>query len=266
MAPHRSTVRWGLGRCERPARRGHFPTGLSVIALLALAASESSGAECPANTITAQSNASGANTHTTTASRDTASKYDSGRYCTDYCSSWYVDADATYDLVAGTMRAEVYASYQGVGDASVLTHDVFKLTGPGSVPPISFHARAQGGVASGCGYGPYAEADASIREGASNSASVSAQGWVQNCTGPGYDIGVSITRAAGSTFDLYLSVHANAGYSVYPGGGGDAHVSLSLSFPDLPAGYSVVSCQGFAAGQVVPTKRTSWGELKTRYR
>src|SRR5262245_4557543 len=151
-------------------------------------------AECPASTITAKSNFSPTVTHTTSAPRDAASRHDEGTSCPDYCYSWGVDVHAQYDLVAGNMSAEAYGSGAGVGEGSASTHDVFTLLGPSAAPPIPFHARAHVGVASGCGYGPDAEADASIREGASNSASVTASGHFQNCTGPLPDIGVSITR------------------------------------------------------------------------
>ena len=42
--------------------------------------------------------------------------------------------------------------------------------------------------------------------------------------------------------------------------------SASLSFPDLPAGMSIVSCRGYQAGAVTATRPTSWGRLKQIYR
>ncbi len=234
-----------------------------MVFLLALAAVESASAECPVDTVTAHSSFSGTVTHTTSMPTDGVSRFDSGRYCTDYCYSWYVDSDAKYDLVAGTMYADVVASGAGDGEAIASTHDVFTLLGPAAAPPVTFHAHVSAGAAILCGGGFDAQADASIREGASSSASV--VGSRDACLGP-TDLAVSIARAAGTTFDLYLTVHAKAGSNSIFGPGGDAHASLSLSFPDLPVGYSVVSCQGFAAGQVTAAKRSSWGALKTLYR
>lgn len=260
MVLHGSAARGNHGQILAGAGAGILAT-----LILALATSDAAPGQCPTTTITAQSNY-GPNTLTTTAPRETLSTVSSGGGCSDWgCTSWGIDAFATYDLVAGTMQDYVYAYGVIVGDASVAAHDVFTLIGPSPGPPIVFHAHAHGFVASGCVYGPTGSADASIREGASNIASASAQGF-QNCQGgQSYDIGVAITLAPGSTFDLYLTIDAHASGSFF-GPAGDGHANLSLSFPDLPAGYYVVSCQGFSSGQVTPTRRTSWGQLKALYR
>jgi hypothetical protein len=49
------------------------------------------------------------------------------------------------------------------------------------------------------------------------------------------------------------------------GGSHGAHAQGVIRFTGLPAGASIVSCQGFA-GQITPVLRTSWGGLKTIYR
>jgi hypothetical protein len=233
--------------------------------LLVLAATTSARAECPTNTISLlPSWGSDGVVRTTSAPRDAASKNLTGSFCPDHCSIIYgASGDAAYDLVAGTMNANAYAYGVAKGEASVSGHDVFTVLGPPSAPPITFLAQAHVFLAAGCGYGPTGRGDASIREGTSNSATASTQSCFPYYTA---DIGVSITRAAGSTFDLYLTVYALGGPGSVFGGGGDGHASLSLGFPDLPAGYSVVSCQGFGAGQVVATRRSSWGAIKTLYR
>jgi hypothetical protein len=232
--------------------------------VLGLGLEEAAGAPCPENTLSALSNMSGTTARTSPGPRDSDSKYDQGRTCTDYCLSWLVSVDVAYDLVAGTMHAYATGSLAGIGESSVSAHDVFTLLGPPSATPVTFHARAHVWVAAGCGYGSTAQADASIREGASNGASATG-GW-DGCFGQVRDLDIGIARASGSSFDLYFTVHAFGGTGDFRGGGGDGYASLSLSFPDLPAGYSVVSCQGFAAGQVTATRRSSWGAVKSLYR
>jgi len=229
--------------------------------LLAVAAARAAQAACPDNTITALSGYGGPS-HTTSAPRDSISQNATGTICDYYyCYSYYAYGEAVYNLVEGTVRVHAYANSYAVGQANASTSDVFTLLGPPSDPPITFHARVHVDFPGDCSYGPEGGADASIREGASNSATASNT----TCQHAATDIEISITRSAGSTFDLSLTANASGGSGDgYYGGNGN--VSLSLSFPDLPKGYSVVSCQGFAAGKVTAARPLSWGELKTRYR
>jgi hypothetical protein len=39
-----------------------------------------------------------------------------------------------------------------------------------------------------------------------------------------------------------------------------------LTFTALPPGGMIVSCQGYPAGPVLPTRQTSWGRVKRLYR
>ena len=50
-----------------------------------------------------------------------------------------------------------------------------------------------------------------------------------------------------------------------PGGSHGSEARGVLSFTGLPAGASVVSCQGFGVGPT-PARRSSWGRLKSIYR
>jgi len=135
---------------------------------------------------------------------------------------------ASYDLAAGTASVAV--------DAHI---------GPTSSGPISFTAQlaAQLDIHSG----------ASFREGDSNTGSTTGP-W------PGLRlIQVIVTTSADSPFVLHTNLLA---FTSISGGFG----YTQLSFPDLPPGYSIVSCQGFAAGAVVPARTHTWGRLKTLYR
>src|SRR5437660_287169 len=116
MMSDRLHVGRGLGRNREPAKTWHSPGGTSLIVLLALAAGGAARAECPMSTVTARSNFGGTVTHTTSMPRDGASRYDQGSHCLDYCYSWYVDSDAGYDLVAGTMYAYAHGTGAGLGD------------------------------------------------------------------------------------------------------------------------------------------------------
>jgi hypothetical protein len=49
------------------------------------------------------------------------------------------------------------------------------------------------------------------------------------------------------------------------GGSHGSEAIAVISFTGLSAGMSIVSCQGFAGG-VTPVRRSTWGQLKTRYR
>jgi hypothetical protein len=49
-------------------------------------------------------------------------------------------------------------------------------------------------------------------------------------------------------------------------GEGSASVAGQFSFSNVPAGGQIVSCNGYASGQVVPVQAISWGRLKARYR
>lgn len=224
---------------------------LLLVLFLTLTMARSSRAECPADTMSVLGV-----TTTTTAPRDEA--FLTGSDCQEYpYYCWERDGAAVYDLVAGT----TYVSVQGYNigaSASVVTHDLFTLLGPPSSPPITFTAQAHVDLTIGCDGAP-PSASASIREGASNVAEVSRQ----QCGSVATDIGITIACQAGATFDLYMKVAAQAGEF---NSGGQADARMSLTFPDLPAGYSVVSCQGYSPGPVVPTRRASWGTLKAHYR
>jgi hypothetical protein len=160
------------------------------------------------------------------------------------------------------MHAAASTVGSGHGQASASTHDVFTLLGPAAAPPITFHAHAIVRTGIYCGYGDVAQAYASISDGAFEGAGIA--GSTDSCLVT-TDLPISISRASGSTFDIYLTVSATAGSGDIFAYGSDGSASLRLTFPDLPAGYSLVSCQGFGAG-VTAAKRSSWGALKARYR
>jgi len=222
---------------------------LLVVLVLTLAMARSSRAECPANTVNVLSD-----TYTTSAPSDTA--YRQASDC-DVYYCWQQVGRASYDLVAGTMYVNALGA-NADASSSLFTHDVFTLFGPPSSSPITFAARAHVELSIDCNGVP-PSASASIRQGTSNLAETARA----QCGDGTTDIGISITCETAATFDLYMTAEVQAGE---PDSGGQAEARVSLTFPDLPPGYSLVSCQGYATGPTVATRRESWGALKTLYK
>lgn len=189
--------------------------------------------------------------------------------------------EASYQLNRGTLsvRAWDYAFTFGSPPtfARVAAHDSFTVLGPEGAGAITFTARLT--VRSHCAgaysytcfdlqpcWFPDGHASAGIREGESNAMSI------EHTQTGGYEdiLDVSITRARGDAFELTLSALALASgimdHQVDMSSARYADVTATLSFPDLPSGWSVVSCQGYQAGEIVPVSRTTWGRIKTAYR
>jgi len=189
--------------------------------------------------------------------------------------------EASYQLNGGSLsvRAWDYAFTFGSPPtyARVAARDSFTVLGPEGEGPITFTARLT--VRSNCsGAYPYTcfdpvpcwfpggHASAGIREGESN-----AMGIEHTQTGAYEDIlDITITRDRGDAFELALSAFALASgimdHQVDMSSTRYADVTAALAFPDLPPGWSVISCQGFRAGHIVPVRTTTWGRIKTMHR
>src|SRR5262249_33847807 len=135
-------------------------------------------------------------------------------------------------------------------------HDVYTLIGPDAGTPVSFHAAAHVSIFN-CGL---ATSYAMIQSSGSNTASY----LVQYCfSSVQKDLSIPLSRLPGATFDLWMEAAATTGDAH---GGGTAGSSMTLSFPDLPPGYVIVSCQGYTTGLATPARAISWGHLKSIYR
>lgn len=204
---------------------------------------------CPSNTITA------GETHTSDASRDSLS-FDYSRCESEPSFCYGFSGTSVYDLVSGS--AHVIASGdQAAGTASCMTHDIFTLTGPSGAPPITFIVRLHAHI--------YADnqpshGTVSLCEGATNCDSVSNNSPFSSLD---RDLEFVVTRSASQTLDLYMRLSAVGGDY---GSSGFAYAGAQISFPNLPSGFAVTSCQGFVSSQTVPTQRASWGRLKSMYR
>lgn len=220
-----------------------FLAALVFVLLMSPALPRGAAADCPMNSMSAlgvtqlSSNPSASMTQSYTCTADGFPDHASG--------------SVSYNLASGFVTLTVNGGLVCGGGAGVTTHDVFTLTGPASGSPLSF--RAELTVSSGGHGGP---SGASVRlDGPSNSSPYAPF--------PGSStVSVPIQVSPGSPFDLYVEGYAFGG----GGGSGGASVGAWLSFPDLPPGYLLTSCQGFTAGIPVPVRATSWGRLKTVYR
>lgn len=76
-----------------------------------------------------------------------------------------------------------------------------------------------------------------------------------------YDVSMPLTVTAGQLFPLTFTQSASAIGTMYNG-----FVTASFAFTGLPPGASVISCNGYTSGSAVPTRRSSWGVLKSHYR
>ena len=169
---------------------------------------------------------------------------------------------AGYDLVAGSAGASVNSGGDGGPFAEARATDRFVLTGPTSPDAVSFTAALSVVAGAGCFCGG---TEGTLREGAGTALSVSVPYYDPVCGCPAYFVdrilSLSLRHRVGEPFELTYTASAGAqGISV------SSRASVTLSFPGLPPGYGIVSCQGFATGAPVPTRPASWGSLKVRYR
>lgn len=196
---------------------------------------------------------------------------------------WSAQEIAEYDLASGTMHVMAKGlspqlELCGGAWANAYLRDVYTLEGPSGNEPITFNARfdltmsATGEYTYQPVFGgpvtlPPGWARFSCAEGASNVSTVlldeEAVGWQGSSV-------LTLTRAPGESFELSMrsSVWASStwvtatDHCVLRVG----EISANLSFPDLPPGYGIVSCQGFRSGTSVPVNRPTWGQIKTLYR
>jgi hypothetical protein len=211
--------------------------GARFLMLFLLSTQSAAAADCPTNTMYAMGHAQVSSSY--------ADSYSQSFTCTADGHPVFASGTASYNLVTGRFAA-VAQGGSGCGASSGLsTHDVFTLTGP---PSGSLSFRAQLDVEYHGGNFP---SSASI-QGGNTTASTGPT------PGPFTSIWITIVRSPGASFDLYIGA--------VTGGTGFGTLTAALSFPDLPQGYMVQSCQGFVAGTPVPTRGTQWGRLKALYR
>jgi hypothetical protein len=195
---------------------------------------------CPLNTLTSN--------NLTTTSTDPTGTLVHGANCFFFGGS--SSGNCSYDLPAGRLSASASVfTFECGASASVTAHDRYTLMGPDSSIGVTFGAQLHAFM-SGFGSG---NGQMSLNDGTANAASISSS------TG---SITIPLVNRAGHTFELYLAASVGVG-GEFSGG---YSVSGSLEFFGLPAGFSIVSCQGLVSDSPVPALRSSWGRVKAIYR
>lgn len=169
------------------------------------------------------------------------------------------DGIGSYNLPAGMITAQGDADYpDGYGNAHVTTDDIYHLVGPPTAAVISFSADLQVHGQGSSYYCTAASGSATLRSGASQQV---ANFYGSSCRGEGVDAILSLpqVRSVGEPFHLVMDVVASAS------SGASASMDGSLSFSGLPPGYAIESCQGYVSNPT-PSRPSSWGRLKLRYR
>jgi hypothetical protein len=172
-----------------------------------------------------------------------------------------------YNLAAGTVQAGVTGSGELGSGGQLSTRDRYAIVGPASATPIPFLVRmrftgtAEGDLVSLPVGGPVcltSQVSLRIASGSLLDESTIAS---DPCGPRPFDVTLAfaLAKLPGEEFTLSTNVTLNAGHTL------EATASGTLIFVDLPVGYSVQSCQGYAVAPV-PVKATSWGAVKQLYR
>jgi hypothetical protein len=167
-----------------------------------------------------------------------------------------------FDVRQGTVRATVSTGPTGGFFSFIDSWDTFTLVGPAG-PPLAFEARLHvtgsatsiSDPGSGTGsigiWGVLAEGNSQR-----DSARVDAGGGQSKELDA--TVRLPLLHAPGEPFDLGYGAHAGSYFAF-------GEVLGILAF-DLPPGYLVQSCRGWAGAGSTPARGTSWGRLKSIYR
>ena len=191
----------------------------------------------------------------TQSSSQPTAQFSDNHFCPPYGGTAL--ASSGYDLKAGTFQLTASGASECGGGAALAAHDTFTLVGPATATPLDFTVQLVIGATFSGGGLASAEGNATLREGVSNSQ------YQYFSPGNPTDVtfAVAVTRAVGATFDLAVESDVYA-----LGLGSGATLAAHLNVTGLPAGYAVVSCQGYVSDPSVPVRRASWGRVKAIYR
>jgi len=158
------------------------------------------------------------------------------------------DVSVSYSIPAAQLSASSGSSGAMGTGGSVLVQDDFTLIGPAAGTPATLTVHMAVGRS---GY-----LAAYLRDGLGTETSTSGDGTDNSPV----DLTLDVAALAGQPFRLQFELVV---YNYYVG---DGSVFAHFSFTGIPPGAAVVSCNGYASGQVVPARATSWGRLKSLYR
>src|SRR5262245_41804812 len=158
---------------------------------------------------------------------------------------------ACYSWPLGYFRAKNTGAPSDWG-ANVHALNRFQLVGPASATPIAFGAR----VAVTGAMGNRSSGHMGLGEG--NSATQHYN--LGNGESAGHQpIEIALSHLPGDTFEIAVELDLGADFSYSPG-----DLQGNFQFFDVPAGYSLVACQGFEAP--TPVRPMTWGALRALYR
>ena len=227
-----------------------------AMAVLALAAAlagtaPARGEICPLNSIRFIS---------PTGTRYPAAHRDSSYYSES--GSGYSTQSAAYDLQVGTAHGAATSEGQWNGHAEVIMKDTYRVVGPPRATPLAFSAEwriiGSGFALSTPEYSAQAWVFAEVAEGA-NMRELDDGTWRINPLDTDRTMSLALQHAVGERFTLAYTLECGSWRSA------SADFMGSFTFVGLPAGYGVVSCQGFASSPT-PATSTTWGRVKARYR
>lgn len=162
-------------------------------------------------------------------------------------------ARGAYDLTIGWILSENRGWFDGNEDSSVIARDDFEVVAPpgAGAHTFSITLSVSGATNAGSVYARLRDLD-----GMSDDVLVSSP--VTSSTF--HDtLRVQLTGSPGTVFQIEYALGSNAFTNSWSG------IQGTLGFQELPPDWSVQSCQGFGAG-AVPTRLSTWGELKSLYR
>lgn len=218
-----------------------LPAALAV----ALAAARASADPCPQSCVRVQG------------------PYPSGIF--EVCTSAAALDTCAHDCAGFDTRAGTFRALSGRGYAFTAPSDDFQVVGPPTSTPLAFQLAVHitGNLDPPCRSDPkaFARVTLLVREGTSNQLFWDSD-TVPNCE-DNHDFDrtflLPIQRLVGQTFRVHIE--AEAAPSIFAG----ATIEGSYDFVALPAGYSIVSCQGFAPNPIA-VRESSWGRVKSMFR
>lgn len=177
------------------------------------------------------------------------------------------DVFTSYNLSArhATATARLYAPYNSfvrVASGRVAARDVFTLSGPATATPVSFHARLRvqkrsSGYQSYDCYGQTCAVPSGAVFAAFSAGDQSAPSWSRMQDGvDSTELVIPLAVVSGQSFEVAVVLSVNADFAGNPsldqGSNRVAELTGDWDFPDLPSGWSLVSCQGAQAWANVP--------------
>lgn len=172
-------------------------------------------------------------------------------------NSWCGPYQAGYSIPLGTLYSAASSPFDGC-EGRTTVEDDFDLSGVAVGTAVPLTARLSLSLHAWDYMGP-GSAYAGLLEGASNSSTVEWNLFDFYDSTRETVLTVQVTAMAGTPFRMRYFVGSHVGELCF------AEWHGTFDFTGIPAGASVVSCNGYA--QVpTPTRPSSWGRLKARYR